>query len=88
MEQPAKPNPHLPVVTAGGIHSWKGFRQGQFVGEIRHDARVSPPVFHYLVLRQGSNEIVVWAQEHTAEQAQRSLQATLRQLAGDQRHKA
>jgi hypothetical protein len=77
---------NLRVMHKRDVQQWKGFRQGEYIGEIRHDRSVSPPVFHYLVTREGSNEIVVWAQERAPQEARRALEETLAQLAaGDQR---
>ena len=70
------------------IQQWQGFRCGSYIGEIRHDASVSPPVFHYLITREGDNEIIVWAQERTAEQARRALEETLAQFAASDRRQA
>jgi hypothetical protein len=84
-----KAKSNLLVMRKRDIRRWKGFREGGYVGEIRHDASVSPPVYHYLVTGENSNEILVWAQERSADGARRALQSTLHQLANrPQRHKA
>lgn len=55
----------------------------QFFADILHDPRGKPPVYHYIVQRQGSNQILYWSQESTEEEAIRAAERELQRLAGE-----
>ena len=44
-------------------------RRGPFVAEIVSDRRASPRVYHCIVQRQDSAEILMWTQEKTLDEA-------------------
>ena len=52
-----------------------GFRSEFFVNE-----KTDPPVYHYVVLRPGSVEILAWGQERTAEAAESMARDCMRTL--------
>lgn len=37
--------------------------------EFSRDLRLNPPVFHYIICREHSKEIIWWSQAHTLEEA-------------------
>jgi hypothetical protein len=54
-----------------------------FFADILHDPRGTPPVYHYIVQRQGSNQILYWSQENTEEEAIHAAERELTRLAGE-----
>lgn len=58
----------------------------EFFADILHDARTEPAVYHYIIQRKGSNEILHWSQERTQEKAINAARKELQRLV--QEHKA
>ena len=52
-----------------------GFRSEFFLND-----KTDPPVYHYVVMRPGSVEILAWGQERTAEAAERLARDCMRTL--------
>lgn len=44
-------------------------RFGKYFAQISRDPRVEPAVFHFIILKEGSNEILSWRQSGTLESA-------------------
>ncbi len=61
-------------------------RKPPFFADILYDGRTQPAVYHYLVQREGSNEILHWHQESTEERAVKAAKKELQRLARE--HKA
>ncbi len=56
-------------------------RRGIYFADILRDARVKPPVYHYIVQQHGSNEILHWNSEHSFEAAKDAARSHLNSLA-------
>jgi hypothetical protein len=53
---------------------------GSFYADFRRDQRLNPEVYHCVIQREGSNEILRWSQHRSLEGARRTAQAELRRL--------
>jgi hypothetical protein len=53
---------------------------GEYLAEMYVDSRSTPAVYHYIVTRKDSAEIISWGQEFSAETAERSALDTILQL--------
>jgi hypothetical protein len=56
-------------------------RKQRFFADILYDGRTQPPVYHYIVQREGSNEILHWSQESSEERAVEAARQELQRLA-------
>jgi hypothetical protein len=56
-------------------------RKQRFFADILYDGRTQPGVYHYIVQREGSNEILHWNQEITEERAVKAARKELQRLA-------
>lgn len=53
---------------------------GQFYADFRRDKRLNPEVYHCVIQREGSAEILRWSQHRTLEGAIRTAHAELKRL--------
>ena len=60
---------------------------GAFLADIIVDSRTDPPIWHCVVQREGSPEVLYWAQEATFEQARSAAEDHLKELTSRARHK-
>ena len=51
-----------------------------FIAEFFTNEKIDPPVYHYVVMRKGSVEILGWGQESTAESAERMARNCMEML--------
>lgn len=58
----------------------------QYFADILHDTQNEPAVYHYIIQRKGSNEILHWSQESTEEKAIDAARKELQRLVRE--HKA
>lgn len=61
-------------------------RKQGFFADILYDGRSQPAVYHYIVQREGSKEILHWNQESSEERAIKAARKELQRLARE--HKA
>lgn len=59
----------------------QAMRAGSCIAEIVADRRANPAVYHVLVQRDGSNEVLLWAQYHTQGEAERAAKAYVEECA-------
>ena len=55
-------------------------QQGSFYADFRRDRRLNPEVYHCIIQREGSTEILSWSQFRTLERAQLAAERELRRL--------
>jgi len=53
--------------------------------DVISDLRSQPPIYHWLVHREGSPQILQWGQEHTLKKAKSAATAFIRDLAARER---
>jgi len=58
----------------------KRIKRGPFVAEIVSDRRASPRVYHCIVQRQDSPEVLMWTQENTLDEASEVARRHLAEL--------
>jgi hypothetical protein len=63
------------------IQRYARLQHGRFYADFTRDERLNPPVYHCVVQREGSTEILSWSQFRTLEAARSSAQRELQQLA-------
>ena len=63
------------------IQRYERLQHGPFYADFRRDERLNPPVYHCVIQREGSTEILSWSQFRTLEEARISAQRELEQLA-------
>jgi hypothetical protein len=61
---------------------------GGFLADVVVDTHSQPPIYHWIVQRAGSAEVLHWAQETSFEEAERAAEAFLKQLARKERRRA
>jgi hypothetical protein len=55
-------------------------RVGPFFADILHDSKSTLRAYHYIIQRDGSNQILLWNQESTEEAAKKAAEAELRRF--------
>ena len=53
---------------------------GDYIADVLLDTRLNAKIFHWIVQRVGSPEIVHWGQEHTFNEAKEAAQTLLERL--------
>lgn len=56
-------------------------RQGKFYADFRRDKRLYPEVYHCIIQREGSTEILGWSQFRSLEKALHAAELELKRLA-------
>lgn len=59
---------------------YERLQSGPYFADFRRDKRLHPEVYHCVVQREGSTEILRWSQHRTLEGAMRTARAELRRL--------
>ena len=74
MSDPGKSN--------GGSHviTYKRVRNGDFYADFRRDKRLHPEIYHCLIQRDGSSQILSWKQYRSLEHAIEAAEAELKRL--------
>ena len=62
------------------IVHYERLRQGNFYADFRRDKRLYPEVYHCIIQREGSSEILSWSQYHSLEKAMQGAEFELRRL--------
>jgi hypothetical protein len=71
------------ATTAGDhIERYERVRWGDYFADIRRDKRLKPEVYHCVVQREGSTEILAWSQFRSLNDAQRFADKYIRDLSG------
>ena len=65
---------------ANRVQGKKTLEARGFLAEFFVNDRVDPPVYHYVVMRKGSVEILGWGQERTAESAEKMARNCMEML--------
>ena len=77
-----KPNPTNETTaglssTSPWVVSYERLRQGSYYADFRRDTRIFPEIYHCVVQRDGSGEILSWTQHPSLEEATESARSTL-----------
>jgi hypothetical protein len=59
---------------------YERLQEGPFFADFRRDKRLNPEVYHCVIQREGTTEIIRWSQHRTLESAIRSARAELKHL--------
>lgn len=70
------------VSSGSHIIRYERVRHGDYFADIRRDKRLSPEVYHCVVQREGSTEILAWSQYRSLEEALRFAEQQMRHLSG------
>jgi hypothetical protein len=60
-------------------------RKQQLFADILYDGRTEAAVYHYIIQREGSNQILYWSQENTEEEAVKAATRELQRLVAEQK---
>jgi hypothetical protein len=65
-----------------GAHviSYERLRQGTFYADFRRDQRLFPEVYHCIIQKEGSTEILGWSQFRTLDRAKLAAERELQRL--------
>jgi hypothetical protein len=78
------PSSNMPVsnTTSGDRHivRYKRLQRGCYYADFRQDKRLNPQVYHCVIQREGSTEIIRWTQHRTLEDAIRTAESELTRL--------
>ena len=70
----------IPRTGARRVTGRKTLESGGFLAEIYENDQADPTVYHYVVTRKGSAEILGWGQERFAEAAEREARNCMETL--------
>jgi hypothetical protein len=59
---------------------YERLQHGPFFADFRRDKRLNPEVYHCVIQREGTNDILRWSQHRTLSAAIRSARAELKHL--------
>jgi hypothetical protein len=59
---------------------YERLQSGPFYADFRRDKRLDPEVYHCVIQREGSTEILRWSQHRSLDGAMRTARAELRRL--------
>ena len=62
------------------VATYERIRNGPFFADFRRDQRLYPEVYHCVIQREGSTQILSWSQHRSLELAIASAQEELKQL--------
>lgn len=60
-------------------------RKQQLFADILYDGRSEAAVYHYIIQREGSNQILYWSQENSEEEAVKAATRELARLAEERK---
>jgi hypothetical protein len=66
------------------VVKYERLRLGRYYADFLRDKRLSPEVYHCIVQRQGSTEILCWSQHRSLEDAMGAARDNLKQLADEE----
>ena len=55
-------------------------RRGEYYADIRRDERLTPEVYHCVIQRDGSSDILAWSQFRSLDEAIESAEAHLKRV--------
>jgi hypothetical protein len=64
---------------------YERLQQGPFFADFRRDKRLDPEVYHCVIQREGTTEILRWSQHRTLNAAIRTARAELKRLSTRER---
>lgn len=74
----------MPVSDAASDHShivrYDRLQHGAYYADFRRDRRLDPEVYHCVIQREGSTEILRWTQHRSLEEAKQAAHSELSQL--------
>jgi hypothetical protein len=62
------------------VATYERIRNGRFYADFRRDKRLYPEVYHCVIQREGSAQILSWSQHRSLEHAIASAQEELKQM--------
>jgi|SwirhisoilCB2_FD_contig_21_89281101_length_425_multi_2_in_0_out_0_2 hypothetical protein len=62
------------------IVQYERLRSGHFYADFRRDKRLYPEVYHCIIQREGSTEIISWSQHRDLDRARVAAQIELKRL--------
>jgi len=62
------------------VVSYDRLRQGSFYADFRRDKRLYPEVYHCIIQKEGSTEILSWSQFRTLDRAKLAAERELERL--------
>lgn len=74
------------VPARGRKHNNTRLTLGDFIADVIIDRQGDAPIYHYIVQRIGSAEVLDWGQEHTFEAAEDRAKAVLAELVQNNNH--
>jgi hypothetical protein len=73
------PDPNAESEVANVIR-YERLQRGSFFADFRRDKRLDPEVYHCVIQREGTTDILRWSQHRTLSAAQRTARAELKRL--------
>jgi hypothetical protein len=70
------------------ILHYNRIRLGRYYADFCRDSQVAPEIYHYVIQREGSNEIISWDQRHTLKEALEAAQEELQYLVASDTNRA
>ena len=71
---------HSPHSDERHVATYERIRNGPFFADFRRDQRLYPEVYHCVIQREGSTQILSWSQHRSLELAIASAQEELKRL--------
>lgn len=73
---------HLGKIRANSSHvmQYERLQNGHFYADFRRDKRLSPEVYHCIIQREGSTEILSWSQHRSLDRARVAAEIELKRL--------
>lgn len=65
------------------VVSYERLKHGPYYADFRRDKRLTPEVYHCVIQREGSTEILRWTQHRTLEAAIHEAEHELKRLVGE-----
>jgi hypothetical protein len=62
------------------VLSYERLRQGSFYADFRRDARLYPEIYHCIIQKEGSTQILSWSQFRTLDRAKLAAERELQRL--------
>jgi hypothetical protein len=62
------------------ILRYSRIRYGRYFADLCRDSQLAPEIYHYVIQREGSTEIISWDQRHTLKDAMEAAQKELQYL--------
>ncbi len=78
------PDPNVESEVSNVIR-YQRLQHGQFFADFRRDKRLDPEVYHCVIQREGTSDILRWSQHRTLNAAMRTARAELKRLSTRER---